>query len=119
MYSLKLNNNFATILEDKKAIEPLCNLFMANQSEVNQLGKMVKMANNAAALQSELKTKERDTEHLLELGNKLAALTAERDRLREALGGLAYYVEALGGYEKNSLLGIAMQKARAALDKDA
>ena len=95
MYSLKLNNNFATILEDKKAIEPLCDLFMANQSEVNQLGKMVKMANNAAAL------------------------TAERDRLREALGGLAYYVEALGGYEKNSLLGIAMQKARAALDKDA
>ena len=53
-----------------------------------------------------------------ELRAELAALTSERDRLREALDCLAYYVEALGGYEKNSLLGIAMQKARAALDKD-
>ena len=38
-----------------------------------------------ADLEAELKTKERDTEHLLELGKQFAALTSERDRLRELL----------------------------------
>ena len=38
----------------------------------------------AADLEAKLKTKERDTEHLLELGKQLAALTSERDRLRLA-----------------------------------
>ena len=38
----------------------------------------------AADLEAKLKTKERDTEHLLELGKQITAIASERDRLREA-----------------------------------
>ena len=36
-----------------------------------------------ADLEAELKTKKRDTEHLLELGKQITAIAYERDRLRE------------------------------------
>ena len=43
-----------------------------------------------ADLEAELKTKKRDTEHLLELGKQFIAITSERDRLAEALKSIEY-----------------------------
>jgi hypothetical protein len=47
MYKLKLKNNYATITKNGKEIEPLSGLFMANQSEVNELAELVRLANKA------------------------------------------------------------------------
>jgi hypothetical protein len=47
MYKLKLKNNFATITKNGKEIEPLSGLFMANQSEVNELAELVRLANKS------------------------------------------------------------------------
>ena len=61
-----------------------------------------------ADLEAELKTKKRDTEHLLELGKQITAIASERDRLREALKEIS-----------RDDIRNAKAIARAALDKDA
>ena len=74
-----------------------------------------------ADLEAELKTKERDTEHLLELGKQFAALTSERDRLREAAqqANKELRRKLKDGETVYNILYSAQEILTAALDKDA
>ena len=77
-----------------------------------------------ADLEAELKTKKRDTEHLLELGKQISALKSERYRLREALRNIrAEAAKPADGFDGNddpmTLLMSIDEIAKNALDKDA
>ena len=105
---LRITNKILDMAEDPRGFDVQPPVSEAREELAALTSERYQDEQTIADLEAELKTKKRDTEHLLELGKQITAIASERDRLREALKEIS-----------RDDIRNAKAIARAALDKDA